>query len=76
MKNLDYTTIETALPAEAMKLLDRFGETCNTSRQELIEIAVMHYLYDRRTSSDKQFKKDVKNFCDEWNSADEVAQAA
>jgi hypothetical protein len=84
MKNLEYTTIETMLPVEAVKLLDQFvglfGESTDWNRQEFIEIAVMDYLYGRRNSGSKEFsktfKKDVVRFFNEWESADDEGQEA
>ena len=80
MKNLEYTTIETTLPVEAVKLLDQFvglhGESADWNRQHFIEIAVMQYLYGRRNNGSKEFKKDVVRFYNEWQNADDEDQEA
>ena len=85
--NIEYVTVEIELPAKALELLDQFAEYSSkhgdTDRQELIEIAVMNYLYDRRNSGiyadkelKKEFRKAVMQFYDEWQFYDDGEEAA
>ncbi|MGX7001935.1 hypothetical protein [Caballeronia sp. KNU42] len=80
MKNVEYVTIETKLPAEAVRLLDRLvrlsGEDAECNRQQSIEVAVAHYLYNYRNLLGKEFKKDVVRFYNEWQPMDDEDQEA